>query len=150
MIDNLNLPPFEPKISEQGGKTMVWDPVRKLWTPLTPEEQVRQAFVSYLINYKGYPPSHIANEQAIALNGMSRRCDTVAYDKAGQPKVIVEYKRTTVAITQKVFDQISRYNLVLHVDYLIITNGLKHYCVKMEYPTGTYTFLQDIPGYADL
>ena len=150
MIDNLNLPPFEPKISEQAGKTMVWDPVRKLWTPLTPEEQVRQVFVSYLINHKGYPLSHIANEQAIELNSMSRRCDTVIYDKAGAPKVIVEYKRPTVTITQKVFDQISRYNLVLHVDYLIISNGLKHYCVRMDYNAGKYTFLQDIPQYAEL
>ena len=150
MIHNLNLPPFEPKISEQAGKTVVWDPVRKLWTPLTPEEQVRQAFVSYLINYKGYPASHIANEQAIELNTMSRRCDTVIYDKAGTPKVIVEYKRPMVAITQKVFDQIARYNLVLHVDYLIVSNGLKHYCVRMDYNAGKYTFLQDIPQYAEL
>lgn len=150
MIQNLNLPPFEQKISEQDGKTVVWDPVRKLWTAFTPEEQVRQAFVSYLINYKDYPASHIANEQAIELNGMSRRCDSVIYDKAGQPKVIVEYKRPTVTITQKVFDQISRYNLVLHVNYLIITNGLKHYCVRMDYETGKYTFLQEIPKYAEL
>ena len=150
MTDNLNLPPFEPKISEQAGKTMVWDPVRMLWTPLTPEEQVRQAFVSYLSNYKGYPLSHIANEQAIQLNGMSRRCDSVVYDKSGTPKVIVEYKRPSIKLTQKVFDQISRYNLVLHVDYLIITNGLKHYCVRMDYNAGKYTFLQDIPTYAEL
>jgi len=150
MIDNLNLPPFDPKISEQAGKYVIWDPIRKLWTTLTPEEQVRQAFVSYLINYKGYPASHIANEQAIELNSMSRRCDSVIYDKAGAPKVIVEYKRPTVAISQKVFNQIARYNLVLHVDYLIISNGLKHYCIKMEYPTGSFTFLQDIPDYADI
>ncbi len=150
MTDNLNLPPFEPKISEQAEKPQIWDPVRKFWTPLTPEEHVRQAFISYLINYKGYPQSHIANEQAITLSGMSRRCDSVVYDRAGQPKVIVEYKRPTVAITQKVFDQIARYNLVLHVDYVIVSNGLKHYCVKMEYPTGKYTFLQDIPNYSDL
>ena len=150
MIDNLNLPPFEPKISEQGGKSVIWDPIRRIWVPLTPEEKVRQAFVSYLINYKGYPLSHIANEQAIDLNGMSRRCDSVIYDKTGQPKVIVEYKAPTVNITQKVFDQIARYNLVLHVDYLIVSNGLIHYCIKMEYPTGKFTFLQDIPSYADL
>ena len=150
MIDNLNLPPFEPKISEQGGKSVIWDPIRRIWVPLTPEEKVRQAFVSYLINYKGYPLSHIANEQAIDLNGMSRRCDSVIYDKTGQPKVIVEYKAPTVNITQRVFDQIARYNLVLHVDYLIVSNGLKHYCIKMEYPTGKFTFLQDIPSYADL
>ena len=150
MADNLKLPPFELKISEQDGKTVVWDPVRKRWTAFTPEENVRQGFVSYLVNYKGYPISHIANEQAIELNGMSRRCDSVIYDKAGQPKVIVEYKRPTVTISQKVFDQIARYNLVLHVDYLIVSNGLKHYCVKMEYPAGKYVFLQDIPSYSDL
>ena len=150
MIDNLNLPPFEPKISEQAGKYFIWDPIRKIHTPLTPEENVRQAFVSYLINYKGFPASHIANEQAIALNGMSRRCDSVVYDKSGTPKVIVEYKRPTVTITQKVFDQISRYNLVLHVDYLIITNGLKHYCVRMNYDSGTYCFTQNIPLYSEL
>ena len=150
MADNLKLPPFELKISEQDGKTVVWDPVRKRWTAFTPEENVRQGFVSYLVNHKGYPISHIANEQAIELNGMSRRCDSVIYDKAGRPKVIVEYKRPTVTISQKVFDQIARYNLVLHVDYLIVSNGLKHYCVKMEYPAGKYVFLQDIPSYSDL
>lgn len=147
MIHNLNLPPFEPKISEQDGKTIIWDPVRKRWTAFTPEENVRQAFVSYLVNHKSYPISHIANEQAIELNGMSRRCDSVIYDKTGQPRVIVEYKAPSVTISQKVFDQIARYNLVLHVDYLIVTNGLKHYCIKMEYPTGKYIFLQDIPDY---
>ena len=150
MTDNLNLPPFGLKISERAGKTIVWDPIRKVWTAFTPEENVRQAFVSYLVNHKGYPASHIANEQAIELNGMSRRCDSVIYDKAGAPKVIVEYKRPTVAITNKVFAQIARYNIVLHVDYLIVSNGLKHYCIKMEYPAGKYIFLQDIPNYSDL
>ena len=150
MTDNLNLPPFEAKISEQAGKSVIWDPVRKFWTALTPEENVRQAFVAYIVNHKGYPISHIANEQGIELNGMSRRCDSVVYDKAGQPKVIIEYKAPTVTISQKVFDQIARYNLVLHVDYLIVSNGLKHYCVKMDYAAGKYTVLQDIPSYAEL
>lgn len=150
MTDNLNLPPFEAKISEQAGKYVIWDPVRKFWTALTPEENVRQTFVAYLVNHKGYPISHIANEQGIELNGMSRRCDSVVYDKTGQPKVIIEYKAPTITISQKVFNQIARYNLVLHVDYLIVSNGLKHYCVKMDYDAGKYTFLQEIPPYAEL
>jgi len=150
MTDNLNLPPFEPKISEQAGKIVIWDPIRKIWTAFTPEENVRQAFVSYLVNHKGYPASHISNEQSIELNRMSRRCDSVIYDKSGTPKVIVEYKAPTVTISQKVFDQIARYNLVLHVDYLIVSNGLKHYCIKMNYETGTYTFQKDIPVYQEL
>lgn len=150
MIDKLNLPPFEPKISEQGGKKVVLDPVRKVWVAFTPEENVRQSFVAYLVSCKGYPISHIANEQAIELNGMSRRCDSVVYDRSGQAKVIIEYKAPTVTISQKVFDQIARYNMVLHVDYLIVSNGLKHYCVKMEYDGGRFEFLQEIPAYAEL
>lgn len=146
----LNLPFFEAKISEQDGKRTIWDPIRKVWTALTPEEQVRQAFVSYLVNYKGVSLSHIANEQTIDLNGMKRRCDSVVYNRAGNPAVIVEYKSPAVAITQKVFDQISRYNIVLRVDYLMVSNGLKHYCVRMNYDTGTYSFLTDIPDYSQL
>lgn len=146
----LNLPLFEAKISEQDGKRTIWDPIRKTWTALTPEEQVRQAFVSYLINYKGVPLSHIANEQTIDLNGMKRRCDSVVYNRAGNPAVIVEYKSPAVTITQKVFDQISRYNIVLRVDYLMVSNGLKHYCVRMNYDAGTYSFLTDIPDYSQL
>lgn len=150
MTDNLNLPPFELKISEQVGKKCVWDPIRKLWTALTPEEYVRQGFVAYLSGHKGYPMSHIANERSIELNGMSRRCDSVVYDRAGVPKVIVEYKSANVAISRKVFDQIVRYNLVLHVDYLIVSNGLKHYCVRMDYENHSYSFMQDIPMYDSL
>ncbi len=146
----LNLPFFEAKISEQDGKRTIWDPIRKVWTALTPEEQVRQAFVSYLVNYKGVPLSHIANEQTIDLNGMKRRCDSVIYNRAGNPAVIVEYKSPAVTITQKVFDQISRYNIVLRVDYLMVSNGLKHYCVRMNYDAGTYSFLTDIPDYSQL
>ena len=146
----LNLPFFEAKISEQDGKRTIWDPIRKVWTALTPEEQVRQAFVSYLVNYKGVPLSHIANEQTIDLNGMKRRCDSVVYNRAGNPAVIVEYKSPAVTITQKVFDQISRYNIVLRVDYLMVSNGLKHYCVRMNYDAGTYSFLTDIPDYSKL
>lgn len=144
------MPFFEAKISEQDGKRTIWDPIRKVWTALTPEEQVRQAFVSYLVNYKGVPLSHIANEQTIDLNGMKRRCDSVVYNMAGNPAVIVEYKSPAVTITQKVFDQISRYNIVLRVDYLMVSNGLKHYCVRMNYDAGTYSFLTDIPNYSQL
>lgn len=150
MIDYLNLPPFDPKISEQTGVKTIWDPIRKNWTALTPEEVVRQAFVSYLIGHKGYPMSHIANEQTITLNGMKRRCDSVIYDKSGSPKVIIEYKAPSVQLTNKVFDQIARYNIVLHVDYLIVSNGLNHYCVCMDYSRGSYSFMNEIPMYDEL
>lgn len=143
----LNLPAYETKLCEQDGKTQILDPLRKCYVALTPEEWVRQHFVNYLCTCKAFPAALMANEVQIALNGMKRRCDTVVYDKELRPRVIVEYKAPTVKITKDVFAQISRYNLTLKVDYLIVSNGLKHYCCRMDYERNCYTFLQEIPEY---
>ena len=81
---------------------------------------------------------------------MSRRCDTVVYDRALRPRVIIEYKAPSVSITQRVFEQICRYNIVLQVDYLIVSNGLAHYCCKVDYANRSYTFVEDIPEYSNI
>jgi len=146
----LNLPPYEKKITKKDDKPFILDVIRRQYVALTPEEWVRQNFVHFLIEYKGYPQSLMANEVQLKLNGMSRRCDTVVYDRTLRPRVIVEYKAPSVSITQKVFEQICRYNMVLQVDYLIVSNGLAHYCCRIDYPTRSYTFLQEIPEYKDL
>jgi hypothetical protein len=146
----LNLPSFETKICERDGKQQIFDPIRKCYVTLTPEEWVRQHFVHYLTDQKGYPSSLMGNEVSIMLNGMKRRCDTVVYDRQLQPRMIVEYKAPGVKITREVFAQISRYNLTLRVDYLIISNGLQHYCCKMNYTNNSFTFMQDIPDYNTL
>lgn len=146
----LNLPPYEKKITKKDDKPFILDVIRRQYVALTPEEWVRQNFVHFLIEYKGYPQSLMANEVQLKLNGMSRRCDTVVYDRTLRPRVIVEYKAPSVSITQKVFEQICRYNMVLQVDYLIVSNGLAHYCCLIDYPTRSYTFLQEIPEYQSL
>lgn len=146
----LNLPAYETRMCSRDGKTMIFDPLRKAYVALTPEEWVRQHFVNFMTNFKGYPATLMANEVAIMLNGMKRRCDTVVYDKELRPRVIVEYKAPSVKITKEVFAQISRYNLTLQVDYLIVSNGLRHYCCKMDYEKGSYTFLQEIPEYRNI
>lgn len=146
----LNLPPYEKKITKKDDKPFILDVIRRQYVALTPEEWVRQNFVHFLIEYKGYPQSLMANEVQLKLNGMSRRCDTVVYDRTLRPRVIVEYKAPSVSITQKVFEQICRYNMVLQVDYLIVSNGLAHYCCRIDYPTRSYTFIQEIPEYKDL
>ena len=143
----LNLPVFDTKITVNDGKRQIYDTLRRCYVALTPEEWVRQHFVHYLLNFKGYPTALMGNEIAITLNGMNRRCDTVVYDKALKPRVIIEYKAPMVKITKEVFAQISRYNLILKVDYLIVSNGLQHYCCKMDYAGNTFTFLQEIPEY---
>ena len=146
----LNLPGFEPKVTEKDGKRTIFDPVRRKYVALTPEEWVRHRFVNYLITFKNYPKELLANEVLVKLNGTSKRCDTVAYNRFLAPLVIVEYKAPTVSITSAVFDQIARYNMVLHVEYLIVSNGLNHYCCKIDYDSQTYTFLNGIPGYDEL
>lgn len=147
---SLNLPPYATKIAVRDGKNAIWDIIRRKYVALTPEEWVRQHFVHFLIEHKGYPASLLANEVALTLNGTSRRCDTVLYDRALSPRMIIEYKAPHIPITQKVFDQICRYNLVFHVDYLIVSNGLSHYCCRMDYERQSYEFLTNIPEYTEI
>lgn len=147
---SLNLPPCATKIAVRDGKNTIWDIIRRKYVALTPEEWVRQHFVHFLVEHKGYPASLLANEVALTLNGTSRRCDTVLYDRTLSPRMIIEYKAPHIPITQKVFDQICRYNLVFRVDYLIVSNGLSHYCCRMDYAHQSYQFLQDVPSYGEL
>ncbi|MBO4673194.1 MAG: type I restriction enzyme HsdR N-terminal domain-containing protein [Bacteroidaceae bacterium] len=147
----LNLPPFEANIKKMDGMVKILDVLRQKFVALTPEEWVRQHFVHFLIEQKGYSPTLMANEVAVSLNGMSRRCDTVIYQQTGlRPRMIVEYKRPDVDITQKVFNQICRYNMVLEVEYLVVSNGMKHYCCQVNLQDGSYKFLPDIPHFAEL
>ena len=146
----LNLPKTSLKITKQGGRLAVLDVLRKRYVSLTPEEWVRQHFVSFLLLHKGFPAARMANEVGISLNHTAKRCDTVVYDHEARPLVIIEYKAPTVKITKEVFAQISRYNLILKVDYLIVSNGLQHYCCKMDYANNTFTFLQEIPEYNNI
>ena len=151
LMQPLNLPPFESNIKTLNGMVKIMDVLRRRFVALTPEEWVRQHFVHYMIEHKGYPPSLMANEVAVTLNGMSRRCDTVVYQQEGlRPLMIVEYKAPHVEITQKVFDQICRYNMVLEVDFLVVSNGLRHYCCQVDAKNGSYAFLEDIPDYDTL
>ena len=92
----------------------------------------------------------IGNEVQLDLNGTKKRCDTVLFDKDLKARMIVEYKAPHVEITQAVFDQITRYNMVLKVEYLIVSNGLRHYCCRIDYQTMNYVFLPDVPEYGEL
>ncbi len=147
----LNLPEFEYKVKKrEDGSWTIWDRLRERWVALTPEEWVRQHFVEWLITEKGFPAALMGNEMSLTQNGISRRCDTVVGDRTGQPLVIVEYKAPSVSITQKVFDQIVRYNMVLKARYLIVSNGLEHYCCYIDYEKNSYQFLEEIPCYESL
>ena len=149
-MDTLNLPQAALKIISKDGKQQVFDILRRKYVALTPEEWVRQHFVHYLISARGFPAECIGNEVSITLNGTRKRCDTVVYGRNAEPIMVVEYKSPQVEITQQVFDQISRYNIRLKVKWLIVSNGLQHYCCRIDYESGTSRFLEDIPSYSDI
>ena len=149
-IQALNLPPAELKIKRENGKEYVFDRLRKIYVRLTPEEFVRQHFISFLITRKNFPQSRMMNEIGIELGNVKKRCDTVLYDEYLHPLMIIEYKSPSVIINQKTFDQITRYNMRLKVPWLIVSNGIKHFCCKADYETENYYFYKEIPEYSIL
>ena len=149
-MPDLNLPSVSLKTTKKGGKDYVYDKLRKQYVRLTPEEYVRQHFIAFLVGYKKYPEGLLANEVSIELGNVTKRCDTVLYDKFLQPQMIIEYKAPSVVINQQTFDQIARYNMKLQVPWLIISNGLQHYCCCIDKEKGEYSFLKDIPLYNEL
>lgn len=146
----LNLPTYEIKISGTQQRPTILDILRRKFVALTPEEWVRQHFVHFLIEQKGYPATLLANEVKLKVGNKDLRADSVLYDRDLRPRMIIEYKAPTIPITQRVFDQISVYNLLLKVDYLVVSNGLQHYCCKMDYSNQKYLYLEDIPEYENI
>lgn len=144
-MDKLNLPDYLPMLRVNTAKKQILDPLRRKYVALTPEEWVRQNLVQHLLAL-GYPMGLIAVEQPITLNGLQKRCDIVVYNRQAAPCMIVECKAPQVAVTQKVFDQIAVYNIKLNVEYLIVSNGLQHFCCKIDKLTRNVEFLTDFPS----
>ena len=146
-MESLNLPTYSFNIKFQGQRKYIFDTLRKKYVLLTPEEWVRQNFLKFLTENKNYPASLIFVEMEFKLNTLSKRCDAVVFNRSGNPFLIVECKAPNVKIDKLVFEQIARYNMQLKVDYLIVTNGLSHYCCKIDFENQTYSFLNEIPDY---
>lgn len=146
----LNLPSFDIKLQGTREHPRIFDILRRRYVALTPEEWVRQSFIHYLINHLGYPSTLLANEISLKVGQKQLRADSVLYNQSLQPRMIIEYKAPNIEITQKVFDQISAYNLLLHADYLVVSNGIDHYCCKMDYDGKKYLFIDHIPRYEEI
>lgn len=143
----LNLPSYDVRLRGTQEKPEIFDFLRRRYVTLTPEEWVRQHFTHWLVDFKGYPKGLLGNEIEMHIGNKKLRCDSILYHLDTTPRMILEYKAPTIKIKQQVFNQISVYNLLLHVDYLVVSNGLQHYCCKMDYANLRYEFLQDIPDY---
>lgn len=128
----------------------VFDPLRRRWVRLTPEEGVRQRLIRWLVDGCAYPAGRIAVETGIEVNGMKKRCDAVVYDEATRPLVIVECKAPKVRITQDVFDQAAVYNSVLKVPYLLMSNGLTHFFCRVDKGNRKYVQFEAFPRYEAL
>lgn len=146
----LNLPQYDFLYRIENGRKYIFDQLRKKYVSVTPEEIVRQHFVKYIIEEKKYPAGRIGNEISLNLNGCRKRCDTVIYDNFGTPCTIIEYKSPNVNITQETFNQITRYNIIFRVKFLIVSNGINHYCCRIDYESGNCRFIDHIPEYKEI
>jgi hypothetical protein len=149
-MQSLNLPTYSFKIKSEDNRKFIFDEIRRKYLLLTPEEWVRQNFIKYLVNEKKYPQQLISIEMEFKINTLIKRCDIVVFNKSGRPNLIVECKSPSVTIKQDIFDQISDYNRYFNVDYLIVTNGIKHYCCKFDKNKRSFPFIDVIPEYSEL
>jgi len=159
----LNLPSYDVRFKAEGNRTLIFDPVRKKYVTLTPEEWVRQHIINYLVTEKKYPTSLISVEMPLKYAGLDKRSDLLVCDCNGQPLMLVECKAPEVTITEKVFEQTAIYNLAIKtsnslslgedwkgVPYIMVTNGIQHYCLIAATKDSPARFLNEIPEYKEL
>lgn len=133
------------KTKKVDNKKFLFDPIRKKFLVLQPEEMVRQLFILYLIHEKKISKNRIGIEKSLKVNTLNRRLDILIYDKSVAPFMLIECKAPSVKIDQSTFEQIARYNLPLQVPYLVVTNGMTTYCCKMDYQNESFEFLKELP-----
>jgi Type I site-specific restriction-modification system, R (restriction) subunit and related helicases len=143
----LNLPEYKFRIKKQEEKYFIFDNQRKRYVSLTPEEWVRQHFIRFLIKEKGYPAALLAVEKQLNMNGMKKRCDAILYNNEAKPILIIELKAPNVPISQNTFDQVAVYNAKLKVDFFMISNGIEHFCCRVNPETTRYEFFPEIPDF---
>ncbi len=141
---------FNPLIREYGKGREIFDPLRKKYVALTPEEWVRQQLLYILQTEYGVPSGLIGVEMTVPLGTRSLRADIVVYGRNAQPLLVVECKAESVKITRQTFMQIAGYNLTLQVPWLLVGNGRQLYCCKRNALTGAYDFVDHLPQYAEL
>jgi hypothetical protein len=149
-LNQLNLPSYSFKLKGKENPDLIFDPVRKKYVKLTPEEWVRQNFIQYLVQEGKYPPGLIGVESMFRMNKLKRRVDILVHNRSGKPVMIVECKAPSISIDDTIFDQIVCYNMGFRVPYIIVTNGLSHYACRIDHEKNKYEFLLVIPLYEDL
>jgi hypothetical protein len=147
-MKRLNLPTYSFNIKSEGERQLIFDPCRSKWVYLSPEEWVRQNLLKYLTEDMKYPAGLIATEMSIKINSLDRRCDIVVHNRQGIPVMIVECKAPEVKLSQETFDQANNYNWALGLNFIIVTNGMRHFCLEKE--GDHFVFRDSFPDYDDL
>ena len=143
----LNLPAYEYQLKDEMGKLSIFDPLRKKFLILTPEEWVRQHLIHYLITYKKYPKSLFTLEKGLRYNQLLKRFDILILDRAGKPFLLVECKAPEIKLSQKTAEQIGVYNQTIGSKFLAISNGKQHICLSFDLDSGSYIQLREFPPY---
>ena len=146
-MQKLNFPPYSFRFKNSENKVSIFDEIRKKFVILTPEEWVRQNVVRFLLEEKKYPKSYINVEKIIKINSLTKRYDIIVFQPNGKIFLLIECKAPEVPISQNTFDQISRYNMTLESEYLMVTNGLNHYFCQMDFENEKYLFLKELPEF---
>ena len=148
----MNLPEYKNiRIrTTQDGKPEVLDVLRRRFVALTPEEWVRQHVVHWLVAFLGYPASLRGNEVELRVGNKKLRCDSILYAPNGAPRMIMEYKAENIQLTEKVLLQITTYNMLLHVKFLLVSNGNQHVFLRFDEKTQSWTKQTTVPHYSEL
>ncbi len=144
-MQRLNFPPYAFEIdSDEAGRRIIYDGIRRRFVRLTPEEWVRQHLVRYLVEDRGFPAGYAAIEKGFQYAGTAVRADVVMHDQKGLPVLMGECKAPEVRVTEAVFEQLARYNSVVQARYLVATNGRTHFCCERRAGSG-FRFLSELP-----
>ena len=150
-LPSLNFPQeYEFDVRADGERTVIFDTVRRQYVQLTPEEWVRQNLLQYLFEDLGFPKGLTAVEKGFMDRGIQARADVVVHDRQGSALLMAECKAPGVKLKQNAVDQIARYNATVGAKYLVVTNGLDHYCWAVDRERQSYRFLEQLPRYEEL
>jgi hypothetical protein len=141
----LNFPDYQFSVRSEKGRHEIFDPARRKYVSLSPEEWVRQHIIQYLVSERNVPLSLIAVEYSLSYLGMSKRCDILVFNRQAVPQLLVECKAPTVILSAKTLEQIARYNRSFEVPYLLVSNGLSHYCFQVDHVGMEIVSLPGIP-----
>ena len=147
MIEKLNLPSFDCKITKIDGKDYIFDVIRLKNIFLTPEEWVRQHFIHLLMSEYNVPKSLIKIEGGLTYNSLKKRSDILIFNREGSPFLLVECKRPTVKIDKNVMNQVSIYNKKLHARYVAVTNGFKTFCFESIGDSNELVQISNLPHF---